>query len=52
MCTLRRDAPLVQDENAIGVLDGGQAMRDDERRAPLTQPAEGVEDGRLRDRVE
>src|SRR5437588_11986135 len=30
---LRRDAAAVEDENAVGVADGRQAMRDHDRRA-------------------
>ena len=49
---LRRDASLVQDENAIGVADGREAMGDDERGAALAQSTERIEDRRLGNRVE
>ena len=31
------DAAVVEDHDDIGILDGGQAVRDDEARAPLEQ---------------
>jgi len=38
------DAALVEDDDAVRIADGGEAVRDDERRAPLLEVAETVED--------
>ena len=35
-------AALVHDENAVGALDGGEAVRDDDGRAALHQPCQSV----------
>src|SRR4051812_40226059 len=40
---LRDNAAAIEDEDAIRRADGGQAVRDDERRTSLLQPAEAVE---------
>src|SRR5690606_37741791 len=37
VATLFGDAILSDYDNAVGILDGRQAVRDDERRAPLRQ---------------
>src|SRR5215217_8246996 len=46
------DACFVDDNDAVGVLDGGQAVGDDQRGAALGQFHEGLLDGPLRFRVE
>src|SRR5215510_16394323 len=49
---LGHDLAAVEYEDAVGVADGRQAMRDDERRAAGPKPAESREDDLFRNRVE
>ena len=46
------DAALLHDDDAVGVFDGGQAVRDDQRGAVLHQPGQRLLDETLRFRVE
>src|SRR6266853_1058304 len=45
------DAAAVEDQNQIGVLNGGKALRDDERRSPFAEAAHGLPDEPLGLRV-
>ena len=46
------DAPLVEDDDAVDRADGGQAMRDDDRRTPLHHRFERALEARLGVRVD
>ena len=46
-----RDAPVVEGEDAVGADHARQAMREDQRRAPLHEPVERLLDHRLALRV-
>ena len=46
-----RDAPVVEGEDAVGADHARQAMREDQRRAPLHEPIERLLDHRLALRV-
>src|SRR6266403_1285639 len=41
------EAPLVEDEDAVGMLNGAKAMRDDQRGAAAEQAVEGIADLQL-----
>ena len=38
--TLLHELPALEDENAIGVLNGGESVRDHEHGAPFEQPVD------------
>ena len=46
------DAPLVEDDDAVGRADGRQAVRDDDRRAPAHDLLERALEARLGVRVD
>src|SRR6267142_2009389 len=47
MRALFAEAAFVEDEDTIGVLDGAEAMRDDQRGAAAEQAVEGIADLQL-----
>jgi len=51
VAALLHDAAFVQDDDAVHVADGGEAVGDDDRRAPAHQLAQRVLDQRLRLRI-
>ena len=52
MRALLDDPALIHDDDAVGAFDGGEAVRDDERRAALHQRLERLLHGGLALRVE
>ncbi len=50
--SLRDDAALVEDHDAVGLEHGGQPVSDDEHRAPIQKAIQGLLDEALALRVE
>ena len=48
----RRDAPVLEHDDLVGQRDGGEAVRDDDRRAALHDGLERAPDARLGGRVD
>ena len=41
------NAPVLDDDDAVGALRGREAVGDEDRRAPLQEPGQGLLDDRL-----
>src|SRR5690349_64328 len=48
----RLDLPLRENQNPVGHAHAGEAMRDEDRRLPLAERLEALEDLELRPRVQ